>query len=95
MRAERAKGTIRGYFPGAPDLAVEVLSPDDRPSEVREKVAEWLGAGALAVWVMDPKGRTVTVHEPGRRTVRLAATEVLRGGNALPGFEIAVGEIFA
>jgi hypothetical protein len=44
---------------------------------------------------VDPKGRTVTVHEPGRRPVRLAAMQVLRGGNALPGFEIAVGEIFA
>ena len=95
VRAERVKGTIRGYFPGAPDLAVEVLSPDDRAGEVRRKVAEWLQAGALAVWVVDPKRRTVTVHESGRPPVRLGATEVLRGGNALPGFEIPVGEIFA
>lgn len=95
VRAERVKGTIRGYFPGAPDLAVEVLSPDDRPGEVREKIAEWLGAGASAVWLVDPKSRTVTVHEPERPPVRLSATQVLRGGDALPGFEIVVGEIFA
>jgi len=94
VSAERVRGTIRGYFPGAPDLAVEVLSPDDRPGDVREKIAEWLGAGALAVWVVDPKRRTVTVHEPERLPVRLGATEVLRGGNALLGFEIVVGEIF-
>jgi len=95
VRAERVKGTIRGYFPGAPDLAVEVLSPDDRLGEVREKIREWLGAGALAVWIVDPRSRTVTVHEPERPPVRLGATQVLRGGNALPGFEIVVAEIFA
>ncbi len=94
VRAERVKRPVRGYFPGAPDLAVEVLSPDDRPGEVREKIGEWLGAGA-AVWVVDPKSRTVTVHEPGCPPVRLGATQVLRGGNALLGFEIVVGEIFA
>jgi len=95
VRAERVKGPIRGYFPGAPDLAVEVLSPDDRAGEVREKVAEWLHAGAQAVWVLDPADRTATIHAAGHWPRRLGPEDVLCGGSAVPGFEIVVGEIFA
>ncbi len=94
VRAGRAPTPERGYYPGAPDLAVEVLSHDDRPGYVREKVGEWLEAGASAVWVVDPRTRAVTVHEPGcgPRTLRLG--EVLRGGRLLPGFELPVDEVF-
>src|ERR1700737_3355645 len=51
----------KGYWPGAPDLAVEVLSPDDTVSEVEQKVGDWLEAGASLVWVVSPKMRVVTV----------------------------------
>ena len=47
----------RGFFPGPPDLAVEVLSPSDRAGEVQAKVQDWLAAGCLAVWVVDPENR--------------------------------------
>jgi Uma2 family endonuclease len=94
VRAEREPGPIRGYFPGAPDLAVEVLSPEDRPGPVAEKVAEWLAAGALEVWVVDPRERTVTVHEPHRESRVVDESERLRGGEVLPGFELEVREIF-
>jgi len=95
VRAERGRPPLRGYVPGAPDLAVEVLSPDDRPGYVREKVAEWLEAGARAVWVVDPRDRTVTIHEPGRPPLLLAETESLSGGDVLPGFELPVRDVFA
>jgi len=93
--SERASDPVRGYCPGAPDLAVEILSPDDRPGYVREKVAEWLDAGTLAVWVVNPKTRTVTIHEPARQPLELAETDVLRGGALLPGFELSVADVFA
>lgn len=93
-RAERAAPPARGFVPGAPDLAVEVLSPDDRPGYVREKVAEWLEAGTLAVWVVDPRERTVTIHEPDRDPKVFGGNEVLSGGDLLPGFELAVREVF-
>ena len=95
VRATRPAGPPRGYYPGAPDLAVEVLSPDDRPGYVREKVAEWLEAGTLAVWVVDPGKRTVTVHEPGERAAVFSEGELLSGGDLLPGFELAVHDVFA
>ncbi|MHC4817264.1 MAG: Uma2 family endonuclease [Planctomycetota bacterium] len=94
-RAERASPPARGYVPGAPDLAVEVLSPDDRPGYVREKVAEWLEAGTLAVWIVDPRERTVTVHEPGQPPSVFAEAEMVPGGDLLPGLELAVGDLFA
>jgi len=95
VRAARGPGPDRGYFPGAPDLAVEVLSPDDRPGYVRDKVAEWLEAGTLAVWVVDPTARTVTVHEAPRGPSVLSEADLLRGGDVLPGFALAVRDVFA
>jgi len=85
----------RGYYPGAPDLAVEVLSPDDRPGYVRDKVAEWLEAGAAAVWVVDPDLRTVAVYGAGREARVLRGGDGLEGGAVLPGFAPEVREIFA
>jgi len=93
-RAERVSPPVRGFVPAAPDLAVEVLSPDDRPGYVREKVAEWLEAGTLAVWVVDPRERTVTVHEAGQRPSVYGEPDLLPGGDLLPGFELAVRELF-
>jgi len=85
----------RGFVPRAPDLAVEVLSPDDRPGYVREKVAEWLEAGALAVWVVNPRQRTVTVHENGQSPRTFAESDTLGGGELLPGLALGVRELFA
>ena len=59
-----------GFFPGPPDLAVEVLSPDDRAGEVLAKVQDWLDAGCRAVWVVDPRTRTVTVYRSRQRDCR-------------------------
>ncbi len=94
VRKDRAATPSRGYYPGAPDLAVEVVSPDDRPGEVKEKVDEWLGAGTRAVWVVDPETRTVAVHEPGRAARVIGEDGILRGGRVLRGFELPVREIF-
>jgi Uma2 family endonuclease len=92
VRGERVPGP--GYFEGAPDLAVEVVSPFDPPGYAHEKVAEWLEAGTKAVWVVDPGTRTVAVHEPGRKLRTRCESDVLRGGDVLPGFELPVREIF-
>lgn len=83
------------YVEGPPDLAVEVLSPDDRPGYIREKVKEWLEAGTRLVWVVDPGARTVAVHEPGRKSRVVRESGVLPGGDVLPGFALAVRDIFS
>jgi len=96
VRAERLPpADPRGFFPGAPDLAVEVLSPSDRASEVSAKVRDWLEAGAAAVWVVDPENQTVTVYRSPGEAAILGGSDTLLGGDVLPGFGVPVREIFA
>jgi Uma2 family endonuclease len=92
LRAGRAVGD--GFIDGAPDLAVEVVSPGDRPGYVREKVAEWLEAGTELVWIVDPAARTVTAHSGARERRVFAESETLDGGPVLPGFTLDLRELF-
>jgi Uma2 family endonuclease len=84
----------------APDLAVEVLSPSDRPAAVRAKVAEYLRLGVRCVWVFDTAERRVQVHARGPgpgspiATTELGEGDVLDGGDALPGFHQPLAELF-
>ena len=82
------------YIDGPPDLAVEVVSPGDRPGYVREKVAEWLESGAEAIWVVDPRKRTVAVHVAGQASRVLGELDTLRGEPVLPGFELPLARLF-
>ena len=84
----------KGFFEGSPDIAVEVISPGDTMEEVEDKVAEYLEAGTVAVWVLNPRRRTVSVHSPDGRVRRLQATDLLEGGDVFPGFSIAVSALF-
>lgn len=94
VRAERIENVSRRTFiEGAPDIAVEVVSPGDRATEVEEKVQEYLGAGTLAVWVVYPSARSITVRTPDEARV-YQHDQVLGGEPVLPGFEIALSEIF-
>lgn len=87
-------GSLRGYFPGAPDLAVEVISPNDLYTEVDEKVGEWLEHGALLVFVVNPRRRTVAVHRPGQPVRILTVDDTLDGEDVVPGWTLAVRELF-
>lgn len=93
---ERLATTIRRgpYFEGAPDLAVEVLSPSNTRAEMAAKVRDFLAAGARAVWVVDSSRQEVTVHRPGSPPETLSRTDTLKGGSAVPGFRLPVREIF-
>jgi Uma2 family endonuclease len=82
------------FWPGAPDLAVEVLSPSDTVEEIEEKIGDYLASGSRLVWVVNPKRRTVAVHRPLNNPVILAATELLQGEDVVPGFECAIHQIF-
>ena len=97
IRQERVEqaGSTAGYWIGAPDLAVEVVSPNDVVSEVEEKVTEWLEAGARMIWVVSPKLKTITVYRSLTDIVTLTEKDTLDGGEVVPGFQIPVAEIFA
>jgi len=87
-------GLPEGYFPGAPDVAVEVVSPDDRYSEVEKKVKMWFEAGALRVWVLNPLQRTASDYSAPRRFRILREEDELEGGEVVPGFRCRVAELF-
>jgi Uma2 family endonuclease len=75
-----------GYAALAPDLAVEVLSPDDRPGEVLAKVADWLEAGTRLVWVVDPRRRYARVYRADGGESRIEADGALDGEEVVAGF---------
>lgn len=83
------------YFEIPPDLAVEVLSPDDRRPAVREKIREYVNAGVRLVWLADPETRTVLVYRGSLRGTEYDEADTLDGGDALPEFTCRVADFFA
>ena len=85
----------RGFVDGAPDLAVEVLSPEDRPGEMRRKINEYLTRGASIVVIADPETKIVDVHRQNLPVTRLTdADAVLDLDSVIPGFRCTLKEIF-
>lgn len=84
------------FAPVVPDLVLETRSPGDTPSEVAEKVANWLAAGVRLVWEMNLRDHTLTVYQPGDDTNPrvLSAADVLDGGDVLPGFSLPLTRVF-
>jgi Uma2 family endonuclease len=93
-RAEMVRDSL-GYFPGAPDLAVEVVSPSERPAAVEAKALAWLDGGARMVIVVHPTRRTVAVHRPGTAPELLGEDDTLDGGDVVPGWSVSVRDLFA
>lgn len=91
VRAERVVKTTH-YFPGPPDLAVEVISPTDLYSEVDAKTREYLEAGTRAVVIVNPRTRTVRVH---RHSGVTEVTSVLEVDDVVPGWKMSIEELFA
>jgi len=84
----------QAYWPGAPDLVVEVRSPQESDARVFEKTARWIAAGAQVVWDVNPAAATVTISGPATEPVVLVREETLQGGEVLPGFSVALKTIF-
>lgn len=93
------RGRTVGFFEGAPDLAVEVLSPSDVRDEAARarasaKIDEWLAAGCLEVWSVDPGSRTVTVHTISGGTRVVGESDTLQSA-AAPGLSVALADVFS
>lgn len=90
------RGLPDGHCPVAPDLAVEVVSPNDLYSEIESKVDEYIAAGVALVWIIDPSSRKVHVYRPHASAAqRLGDNDELTGDDILPGFHCRVADIFA
>jgi Uma2 family endonuclease len=83
-----------GFWPGAPDLAVEVVSPGDSFSEVAGKALDWLAAGARGVVVVDPQRRPAALYRSREEIRILGAEDVLELPDLLPGWSLRIGELF-
>ena len=96
VRRERVEAVAeeRGYFPGAPDFAAEVISPIDRLTDVHEKVEEWLNSGTRMVAVINPRNCTVSVHTPDS-VITLSENDTLNGGDVIPGWRLPIADIFS
>ena len=92
-KARHPKRPRDTWVPLAPDLAVEVVSPTDRAREISIKAANYLNAGTL-LWYFHPDEQEVNVYEPGKPVKTLGIKDMLDGGKVLPGFQVALKDIF-
>lgn len=92
QRLSLAQATTEGHCPIAPDLAVEVVSPNDTTYEVDEKVQEFLDAGVPLVWVVNPEQRTVEIHRATGQGTILRQNDEITGEDVIPGFRCRVGD---
>lgn len=83
-----------GYIKVAPDIAVEVVSPNETYEEVEEKVAEYRSAGVKLIWIISPKSKTVMIRRADGTCAEVGEAGALSGENVLPGFTCAVAELF-
>lgn len=88
-------GIPKTYWPFAPDLAIEIVSPSDRFDDVQAKVAAYLSASTRLVWVVDPARHEVFVYRAPRDVRVLGEEDELTGEDVIPGFRSAVQRIFA
>jgi Uma2 family endonuclease len=83
------------FWPSAPDLAVEVVSPSDTLYEVEEKIEEYLEAGVKLVWIVNRKKRTVTIYQSNVEPQTLTEADTLDGRDVVPGFQYSLARFFA
>ena len=88
-------GELHGFWPGAPDLAVEVIAQTDTFADVEEKVLDWLQAGTRLVIVISPQQRTVTTFRSPCAVRILGEDDMLKAGDVLPGWSMPVQELLA
>ena len=84
----------RGFWVGAPDLAVEIISPNDLYTEVEEKVADLLQYGTPIVLVVNPRRQTVAAHRPGQPVQLYSGDDVLDAEDIVPGWRLPLRELF-
>lgn len=90
----RAHGIPRGMMTVAPDLAVEILSPSDSVAYVERKVRDYFAAGVRMAWLIDDRARTVAIRVPGAADRIAGETDMVDGGDVVPGFKCPVASFF-
>ena len=90
----RVEGRGQGFVPGAPDIAVEVVSPSDTAAGMARRVADYLAAGSQRVWVVYPTGQRVVIHFAAGSVISYDGDDVITDEELLPDFSLPLSEIF-
>lgn len=90
----QALGPLERIFPGAPDLAAEILSPNDRYPQVREKIVEYFSAGARIVMILDPRQESIAIHRSPTEQQVLSKPDTLTIPDMFPGWSVPVAKFF-
>jgi Uma2 family endonuclease len=93
-RLQGLKRPPKGFFQGAPDLAVEILSPDDTVQRIHQRIGEYFESGTRLVWVINPEEMSVVVYHSPQPDRLLRAGELLDGEGLIPGFSVPISELF-
>lgn len=94
VEKNRVKPITGKYYAIAPDMAVEVVSPGDRASQIRRKAAQYLKAGTRLIWFVYPDSKLVDIYRPGKPTATIEIDGELDGEDVLPGFRLSVKDVF-
>ncbi len=90
----RYEDVPRKYVVRPPTVAVEILSPDDRPGKLARRITQFLRRGVKLVWIIDPDARNVTIYQVGKEPYVVEEDEELTGNKVLPDFRCRVAEFF-
>lgn len=88
-------GDVKGYWSGPPHLAVEVLSPGDRPGRIQTRISSWFGYGVKQLWIVNEKNHTVTVYRSPEDATTFSGSDYLEAPDLLPGFRLSLDRIFS
>ncbi len=91
---DKAVGSVEGYWPGAPDLVVEVTSPGDLHADIEEKIIDWLDAGTRMVIIVNPRKRLATIYRSLTDITILTEQDTLDGADVVPGWTLPVRALF-
>lgn len=95
ISTSRLAQPVKGYLTVAPDLVVEIMSPDDRWQDLREKLAEYFAIGVTWVWVVEPSARKVLVFHSPTMIEEFNEDDTLTGEGVLAGFAVKVADLFS
>lgn len=94
IQRSRVPADPSDFVEGAPELAVEIVSPSNTAAEIEAKVRDYLTSGADTVWVVYPRARQVAVHDPTGHSQRRGEHDALTADPLFPGFHLALADLF-
>lgn len=94
VAAARVQRITEGYYYLAPDLAVEIISPSERPGKIHKKLGDYFRSGVRQVWLVYPEKKQVVIHQPDGTATTYSEHDTLSGAEVLPAFTLDIKSLF-